>query len=381
MKKSKYTFGYLFVKIAKLLSLLTVVVTAWLVGVKTTGMISAIGGIRYQEDTSLGISISRLIEEVHFTTGEVGRIAQVGDLPGISSVRTPSKLSDFGPVDDMVRNSEARRVELKRRAIMSFEKGVVALQNKIEVTVREIERVRQSMESAPVKPAGDETGPSSPSAKPQSALDASARSIFGQGNPGELINAREALNRAAKFFEELLTKAEKDENKRLIKGVQEEVAKLQNWLPPESEAPNIEEFNQPSKNSQADQTQSPIDPLENAIRTHRALSDALAIIRNSVTGKWTLDEAILETANRMEAERDQCGAAESRIQALRSAWMIDAIMMTIAGLAAAFVILVLADFIQSFFDTATNAGLILDRLEEVRKLESNGVQIESDEKT
>lgn len=367
--QSKYTFGYLFVKLAKLLAILTVLGTMGLIAVRTVSYLNDVSRIRYEADLELEISLSRLLEEVEFATGEVSRITPVADLPSITAVKTPATLTGFGSVASVISSVETRRAELKQRTLKAFEQGVIELQSKIANTVREIERVRRATEAAPATPpVPQQPASAKPPLEPRSALDLPARTLFGQGATSSLTNSRNTLTQTAKFFEDLSGKAEKEENKQLIQGVLKEIAKLQSWLPPEPQPsrPQAPEFAaQPT--APKPQPTVPDDPLETALRTHRSLSEALSEVRKTVTGPWALDQLISAAANCMESERDQCRAAELAAHQMRTDWALKISMWTAAGLALAFVILVWADFIQSFFDTATSAELILSTLKEARR--------------
>lgn len=100
------------------------------------------------------------------------------------------------------------------------------------------------------------------------------------------------------------------------------------------------------------------DPLETAMRTHQALAKTLNFVRDRLTGQW-----IMDAAKTVETERDQCRGSEAAASRLQAEWLYSTLLTLLAGLAGAFLILVLADFIQSFFDTATSAGLVLGHLQ------------------
>ncbi|MBL9117807.1 MAG: hypothetical protein JNJ83_22555 [Verrucomicrobiaceae bacterium] len=365
----KYVFGYLFVKFAKLLAILTTIATTVYIAIVTGGYRVANRAAAYEQDAGLKLTLDRLGEEVDFAIKEVGRIAPVSDLKALPKSTIPSRLSEFEAVAKALDGAEAQRIELKKRLMFSVDAGIKALQTKIGETVREIEKVRQTMDVPPASnqdPQPDNK-PTTGQVAARSALDMPARSIFGTGVSNTLRTAHNSLSDAEGFFTKLAESAEKEENKKLIKSVLDDLTKLKGWLPalPEpkpAEQLNVQPLQQPLREAQV---QSPeLDPLETAVRTHRALAQALQEIHDTVTQNWTLDRSIVEAVGVMQRERDQCRAAEATQDVLRTAWITKTFLTILAGVAIAFMILVFADFIQSFFDTASSAREILGHLKD-----------------
>ena len=362
----KYVFGYLFVKFAKLLAILTAIATTVYIVIITGGYRVASHAAAYQKDAELQLTMDRLVEEVDFATREIGRIAPVSDLKPMEKVLAPTQIVEFDGVSSALSSAEARRVELKTRLVSSVERGIEALQTKIGDTVREIEKVRQTMDVTPPSNNADvpDQKPSSSQPAGRSVLDKPARSIFGTGVSNTLQSAHDVLSESEAYFKKLAESAEKEENKKLIKSVLDDIIKLKSWLPALPKPPEPERVVQPRPLTfETEPPQPPeLDPLETAIATHRALAEALSDIHNTVTNHWTLDNSIMDAANTIERERDQCRAAEGSQDLLRTGWLTQTFLTILAGLAISFMILVLADFIQSFFDTASSAREILGHL-------------------
>ncbi|MEI8039186.1 MAG: hypothetical protein WCJ14_12420, partial [Verrucomicrobiota bacterium] len=75
---------------------------------------------------------------------------------------------------------------------------------------------------------------------------------------------------------------------------------------------------------------------------------------------------LLETTQAVEVEAAHCRSAESELQRLRLVCAGATGSLLAGGLLAAFLVLVFADFLQSFFDTACNSAAIREIIEQPR---------------
>jgi hypothetical protein len=357
----KYFFGYWFVRLAKVIGLLAMLATLGYIGLTTSIYFAANAGAQYGPDENLRLALNRTNEELQYAKKEVGRITNTTDLPDLSVPTLPRAVEEFEPAAVFIQQAEAQRQTLKQRTMAKLESSITTLQEKIADTIRSIERTRQDMESQP-KPSTPVTPAAPVPAVPHSALDGPVRNVFGVDNTGSL---HRTLEQAQNFFTNLAEKAEKEENKALLKSTLEEIGKLKSWLPkpPTDYDPirkavpvNPEVITSDSESSLA------TDPLNTALTTHRNLATTLFKLRSSITENWTLDGTLTRAATKLENERDQCRGAEVIQRNLRSAWLTKVFLTLLAGIAAFFMILVFADFIQSFFDTASSAGKILEHL-------------------
>jgi|GEM_PF-5838600 len=360
---TKYFFGYYFVRLAKVIGILAILATLSYIGITTNTYLEASKGAQYGRDEDLRQSLSRANEELQYAKKEVGRITLTTDLPDLTLPALPRTMEEFEPVAAFVQQADAQRQTLKQRLLAKLESSITTLQGKIAETIRSIERTRRDMESQPPP-----TAPTTPTAlapaAPTSALDGPARTMFGVGNTDSL---HRTLQNAHDFFSNLAEKAEKEENKTLLKSTIDEIGKLKNWIP-EPPKPMVQPRLVSSPSGVTTPQPAPeVDPLETALATHQSLERMLIELRSTINENWILDGILGRTATTLETERDQCRIAETLQRTLRSAWLTDSFLALLAGIAAVFMILVFADFIQSFFDTASSAGQILARLEEQKE--------------
>jgi len=99
------------------------------------------------------------------------------------------------------------------------------------------------------------------------------------------------------------------------------------------------------------------------MRNFEGINEVVASIKMRLLRGWAIDEVLARTESQLELERNQCRLSEIALKTIQLEHGARGGIYLGIGLALAFVILVLADFIQSFFDTATNTRSILARLE------------------
>ena len=177
---------------------------------------------------------------------------------------------------------------------------------------------------------------------------------------------RSTITEATDFFQALSKRAEKQESRLLIDDVLKELKGLAGWLPalpvtiePErrNTAPDTS-----SQNAGGEAQAVPPDPLVAARQNYAGITEAVERIRSRLLSGWVLDEMLAQTQSLLEVETERCRQAEI---ALKAIWLQHAVLFGKYlgfGLALSFLILVFADFIKSFFDTATNTRAILERI-------------------
>ena len=366
MKLRRYFFGYLFVRLAKLLACLALLA---MIGMLVRTVISygiERSRVAYERNGDLDRQLHRLEEELDFTTRELGHITDTTKLPAVKIGRAGDSMRELEANDAQLAQGAARRDRLKEMLTESFEAKAGQLRDRITSVIREIERLRA--ETAP-KPSTDSQPAPRPAPvrafTPASSNSAIPRTVYGDLSSQELGGMLDSIRDTASFFRALSQKAEKEESRALIDNVIKDLDVLIGWLPamPKSASPADRPVpdSEPPRVSPAPQApqEPPPDPLVTAQQNLTAISQAVESIKRRLLRGWTLDAILDQTQSQLERERTHCRLADL---ALRRIWLDHAVQFGIylsIGVAIAFLILVFADFIQSFFDTATNTRTIL----------------------
>jgi hypothetical protein len=345
--QNTYFFGYLFVRFAKVLALLVLVGGAIATSAWTYNYFAAVRGIKYDKDIILERKLDRLENTVGFATREVGRLTSVTDLTPILLPGAPSNSASFEIVTASLVAVNQRRDDLKNRLITDLETKAAKLESEL---VKILER-GNSASSA-------ET--STPTYRAAASISSAGyQTVFGDSAAFDPGSARSALSQIGNFYLGLERNAEKIENRKLLHDTYEEIEKLLNWLPIEIErSVGSRQAQIPSADSAP-----AINPFVKAQANLNLIRQSVQEVRHNVTQEWELDQCLDETAAILEVQRGLYRGSIAAKDALRTAWISDAGKTIFVTLLLAFVVLVGADWLQSFFDTASRAGQIQRLLE------------------
>lgn len=367
MKIRQYFFGYLFVRFAKLIALLALLIMAadlFYVAAKYQGEAAEAA---YRPSNSLRMELRALREEFGFAREEVSRLAGVSDLVAPDWPEMPERSVEFERLLQQLSLADARRLELKTRLTAAFDAKATALRERIEQAVREIEQMRAAAQPARAPRASAVPAPSAPQPAP-APQPGRWRTVFESDSPPAIRGMHGTLADARRFLDELEKSAEKEESKRLIGDARAALNDLDRWLPeePAVAAASTANFPAPARSvapSAQEEPQPPPDPLTTAIRNYEAIGRMMDSVHRQLHNDWRLDRTTVQAMRTAENEAASCRAAEARLRQLLLARAAEAGWALLIGIAVAFAILVFADFIQSFFDTATNSAAIRERLE------------------
>jgi hypothetical protein len=358
MKKNTYFFGYLFVRFAKIIALLILVggavaITAW-----TYNYFSTAKGIRYEKDVTLERKLDRLEKTADFATKEVGRITSVRDLKPILLDGSPVDLKGFEKATADVSLVEQRGIDLKERLINGLETKAAKLESEL---VKFLEK------GAPSSPKEKLPSTSKPTPTPVSSSE-SYQSIFGELGDLDLRPAKSTLDQIGAVYLTLREAAEKQENRRLLNETYEEIYRLREWLPVDikSSIPETQDEAPSTETAQA------VNPYVRAQENLDFIRKSVQLVRNNVTQGWELDRRLDEAAAQLDSQRVLYRSSIAAKNALRTAWLSDVGKTLLVTLVLAFLVLVGADWLQSFFDTATRADQIQKHLERITGVSESG---------
>jgi hypothetical protein len=187
------------------------------------------------------------------------------------------------------------------------------------------------------------------------------RNVFDNIQNDRIERIHAMLNQGVDALEELNKSVEKEENQRIIKDAKLALQSLDSWIPDKTAKPST-----PMKRSTPSPSPEPNaqrDPLKTAIENYEGLGILVRGIEGEIQRDWKLNSILIETTTFAETESVKCRNAETTIKVARLSYLGKTGIVVAAGLAAAFLILVFADLLQSFFDTASNSGAIRGILE------------------
>jgi hypothetical protein len=368
MKKTRYIFGYLFVRFSKLLAILTAVATTVTVIYLWVDYGMKADNLAYRKTSTLDLQCTQLEDELEFAKREVSRIGSVGDLPTIKFPSGSRNSDEFNALLGSLQSASQRQSVLKERLTTGFSTRTELLRSKIRSAIESIEASRASarpepqVQSSPAPPPVERIAPS-PSATSHQ------RTVFDSMDSRRLDNMLGTMRQVGDFLDQLASKAVKEENKKLIQDAKAALNDLTSWLPSKQvETSGGSSIERPSTNTSVGESTKrddgpPPDPLTTARNNYQNLGNAIEMVRTEISRNWRIDRIMLETTQMAEVEAQKCRNAEASLKMLRLSSAGKVGIYLLNGLIVAFLILVFADFLQSFFDTASNSASILEFLE------------------
>ena len=164
------------------------------------------------------------------------------------------------------------------------------------------------------------------------------------------------------FLDGLKSKAENPQNRANLTEAVAQLEALSKLLPEKSETAQPESPASGPGQEAAD-IRSNLLPSE---RVAGQLEQLRGEVRQIFLTSWTLDETFKEASELASAERDKCRLASL---AQRGIWLSTTSRILVALLVAvlaSFVILVCADLVKTFLDTASHTGVVADAINALR---------------
>ena len=359
--KKRYQFGYLFVKVAKGLALLLIFTGVGFCVVQYTQADAEASAAAYQPSAPLQRALEKVKEAVSATARIVSSFnadnqVTVG-MPKIETPRFPALINsnpDFAVVSNVLTRVDQERQQLKQSLIVRFESSVRTIQEKLRAYTEHLESLpRPSPAAAKPTPV--------PTARPSRAPTQDQESLFSPSLSADEINKRSAsLARVKDFLKVLETKAENPENQARLSEAANQLELLDKLLPAKLGA-------QSNPNSTADQ--GPVSEERRVFLAERVEGELEQLrddVRQVMLTAWTLDDALEQATDLNSAEREKCRVstlAQKGIWLSGVSKVLTALLATIVG---SFLILVCADLIATFLDTAEHTGVVSELVNAVR---------------
>jgi hypothetical protein len=199
----------------------------------------------------------------------------------------------------------------------------------------------------------------SPGPTPGPTPSAQAETLYtGQITNYDIQQRTSVLDRGKDLLKVLESAAEDPKNRKTLIDAVSQLDALSGLLPEKIEAPAASE--QPVQPLQADRTFATPAPRPelNAEKVADQLARLRISVRQAVLTEWTLDAAYAQTTDLAASESARCRVATLTVKGIWLAAFGQLGMALLVAIFAAFLVLVLADFMQTLLDTATNTGLM-----------------------
>jgi len=361
--KKQYFFARLFVRAAKGLALLVILIGVGFCVLRYYQASIAAGAVAYQPSSHLQQALDRL-KAAFLATEQIIDSFNAGNqskTPNFQAPRFPLVIdsdNDFARISAELSRVDHERQQLKESIVSRFENLVKSIEEKLHAYAA----VLQSSPSPTPATGQNLISNATPTPSPTSREESLFLSQLGSSD----ANERSAnLKERKEFLKVLAMRAENADNRVTLGEAADQLERLAKLLPERfnaSTAAQPDTATASSKDPQAEQ-HGKVLPSE---RVARQLEQLRGGVRQMLLTSWTLDDTFEQVANLGSAERDKYRAA---ILAQKSVWLSAASRIVIGLLATGLVsllIVVFADLVQTQLDTATSSGTVADAVNALR---------------
>jgi hypothetical protein len=350
----KYFFGYLFVRIAKLLALTIVVIGVAYAIFQVAQANVAAESARYQPNTSLRQQLENLTAKLFDARGLVSKFTNEKLKPEVSSHSFPGNIGaneDFVKIAEALQAIDLERQELKHSVVERFEFLIGEIQNKLRAHAASLSPLKAA---PPVITARTPQPTSTPQTAPPRYK---AETLFSYLSADDIETRVSTLDKKKQFLKALESIAEDSGNRSQLSESINQLDALQTLLPSKIEVP----IQLPAWGTQI--PQAPVSEQRkvfNAEKVADQLEQVRSLVRQAVLTSWALDDAFDRSSELALSEQNKCRSATLAVKGI---WLSTFGLIGTGAVAAAFVaflILVMADLTQTLLDTATNTGVIAE---------------------
>jgi hypothetical protein len=360
--KKQYFFGYFFVRAAKPLALLVLLIGIGFCVLQYSQANTAASAAAYQHSAALQRALANLTEAFSATEHIVSAFNADNQLP-IPKVQVPRfpkfvhSSADFARVGEMLSKIDQERQQLKHSIVDRFEGSVQSIESKLRAYAASLQASAPSPTPAAVPSPVANVSPLSIPTQQQ-------ESLFSSRLSADEVNKRFAnLNLRKEFLKVLGSKAENPANRARLSEAVNQLDSLSKLLPEKVESPaEGEPASGPSPEPRGEQGRK-IFPSE---RMALELEQLRGEVRQIVLTSWSVDEVFEQAADLTSAEREKCRVAAL---AQKSIWLSAASKMLPGMLAAvlvSFLIVICADLVKTLLDTAAHTGVLADAINALR---------------
>jgi hypothetical protein len=347
----KYFFGYLFVRIAKLLAVLMLLAGVGYGLFRLEQASLAAESASYQPSEALRQSLAGLDADAKASAQLVTAfcVDSGNQMAPLQTVQFPDRIrsnDDFARLGEALSQSDQQRQQLKETLVMRFDSLLEVIQTKLRAHAAEV---------APAAPTPSSPGEAAQPA-PQRAAAASAQdqTLYARQMSNYDIQQRaSALDKGKEFLTVLKSAAEDPKNRQDLMDSISQLEALSHLLPSKVEMP-VEDG--PPQNSPSPSAPAPRREL-NAEKIANQLAQLRGSVRQVMLTSWTLDEAYSQASALAAEEQARCRLASLTVKGIWLGAFGQLGASVVEAIFAAFLVLVMADFMQTLLDTATNTGI------------------------
>ena len=359
--KKQYFFGYLFARAAKVLALLVTAIGIGFCLLQYSQADTSARAVAYQPSTSLQRALGNLKDAFSAAERIVSAFNADNQLttPKVQLPRFPKLINsnaDFERVGEMLVSIDRDRQLLKQSIVSRFDTSVKSIEAKLRAYAVGLEALPSPTPAAASSPVA--------TAKPLPVATQPDESLFSSKLGPTDVNRRSAdLNARKEFLKVLETKAENPENRVSLTEAVGQLELLSKLLPEKLETTTEPEPTSAALNDQAAEQGRKVLPAE---RVAAQLGQLRAEVRQIFLTSWTLDEMFEQAADLNAVERDKCRVAtlaQTGIWLSTISRILVALLVAVLG---SFVILVCADLVKTFLDTASHTGVVADAINAIR---------------
>jgi hypothetical protein len=357
--KRQYFFAYLFVRAAKGVALLVILIGVGFCVLRYYQASIAAGAVAYQPSPHLQQALDRL-KDAFLATGQIIESFNAGNqstTPNVQGPRFPLVIDsedDFARIGAELSRIDGERQKLKESIVSRFETLVKSIEEKLHAYAAVLQ--------------------SSPTPTPATAQNLISKAtptpreefLFSSKLGTSDANERSAnLKERKEFLKVLAIRAENADNRVTLGEAADQLERLAKLLP--------EKFNASAAAQPDTAIASSKDPPAEqdgkvllSERVARQLEQLRGGVRQMLLTSWTLDDTFEQVANLDSAERDKYRAA---LLAQKSIWLSATSRIVIGLLATGLVsllIVVFGDLVQTQLDTATSSGTVADAINALR---------------
>ena len=361
--KKQYFFAYLFVRAARGLALLVILIGVGFCVLRYYQASIAADAAAYQRSPHLQQALDRL-KAAFLATEQIIDSFNAGNqskTPNFRAPRFPLVIDsddDFARISAELSRLDHERQQLKESIVSRFETLVKSIEEKLHAYTA----VLQSSPSPTPATTQNLISNATPTPSPMSREESLFSSQLGSSD----ANERSAnLKERKEFLKVLAIRAENADNRVILGEAADQLERLAKLLPEKfdlSTAAKPDTATASSKDPRAEQH----GKVLLSERVARQLEQLRGGVRQMLLTSWTLDDTFEQVANLDSAERDKYRAA---ILAQKSVWLSAASRIVIGLLATGLVsllIVVFADLVRTQLDTATSTGTVADAINALR---------------
>ena len=361
--KKQYFFAYLFVRAARGLALLVILIGVGFCVLRYYQASIAADAVAYQRSPHLQQALDRL-KAAFLATEQIIDSFNAGNqskTPNFRAPRFPLVIDsddDFARISAELSRLDHERQQLKESIVSRFETLVKSIEEKLHAYAA----VLQSSPSPTPATTQNFISNATPTPSPMSREESLFSSQLGSSD----ANERSAnLKERKEFLKVLAIRAENADNRVILGEAADQLERLAKLLPEKfdlSTAAKADTATASSKDPRAEQH----GKVLLSERVARQLEQLRGGVRQMLLTSWTLDDRFEQVANLGSAERDKYRAA---ILAQRSVWLSAASRIVVGLLATGLVsllIVVFGDLVQTQLDTATSSATVADAINALR---------------